>query len=194
MPILASGDEVKEIMLALLLLATGSLTPASVQGCGNIPHRATQSQPAVVYGQITDTTGAPIPHAQVLLKSSSGQRSYKSANEYGCYSFATLPGDYSVLARADAFRTRSLSVHLIPERPEVGNLSLEVGGCTNCVQVEGAGTFAACVTDAAGTPFATSDVVLAPVDLPAGLRPSPSNSMIGAVAGFSRQKAPTVCP
>jgi hypothetical protein len=152
-------------MLALLLLLAGSLTPASAQNRGCMPPRAPQSQLAVVYGQITDATGVPLAHAQVLLKSPSGERSYKSADENGCYSFATLPGDYSVLARSEAFRTGSVSVHLAPERAEVENLSLAVGGCTNCVQVEGAGTFAACVTDATGTPIATSDVVLTPVDL-----------------------------
>lgn len=158
--LLANGNEVEEYMLALLFLGVGLLLPASASGCGSVP----DAKLAVVSGQITDPTGAVIPNAQVQLKSASGERTYKHADENGCYRFAAPPGEYRVLATSQGFRTASVSAHLSSEHAAVENLALHVGECSACVFVEGTGTFAACVTDVTGTPVATADVVLVPMD------------------------------
>jgi|GEM_PF-6276686 len=137
-------------MLHLLVLAAGLLASPSSHACSGLTIPGLHPQLGIVYGQIIDRSGAPIPHADVVLKAASGQRSYKTADENGCYSFTAGGGDYKILARAPAFRIGSVSLHLVPEHTSVQVIRLDISSCTNCVEVEGAATFAACIRDSEG--------------------------------------------
>ncbi|WP_390891556.1 hypothetical protein [Edaphobacter flagellatus] len=105
-----------------------------------------------------------------MLKASSGKRQYKVADENGCYMFTAEAGDYTVLARYPAFRIASASLHIEPEQAQVKDIRLDVASCTNCVEVQGAATFAACIRDAGGY-VASSTVTLTPRNKPQNSTP-----------------------
>lgn len=148
-------------MLHSLVLAAGLLASPPPNACSGRVTAAHIPQYGVVYGQIEDESGAPIPRADVVLKAVSGKRQYGAADENGCYMFSTEAGDYTVLARYPAFRIGSVSMHIEPEQAQVKNLHLDVASCTNCVEVQGAATFSACIRDAQGY-IASSTVTLTP--------------------------------
>lgn len=148
-------------MLALLL-GVSLWMPAAVPVCERPPENVPGSQLAVVSGQITDVTGAPVPHAWVQLKAASGERTYNRADENGCYRLTSPAGEYTLLARYPGFRTASIRVHPSSEHAVVENVHLEIGSYSG-VWVEGTGKFAAYVVDATGTPIGEVDVVLTPV-------------------------------
>jgi hypothetical protein len=146
--------------LSLLLLGASLLVGMPTSTCASVLPAAHQDHSSRIYGQVTDPTGVGLGHAQLLLKKMSGERVYRSADEKGCYSFVATPGEYMVLARAQAFRSGSATVHLTQGGTESANLALDVAGCTNCVKVEGAGSIGFEVQDQAGIPVATSTVTL----------------------------------
>ena len=76
--------------------------------------------------------------------------------------FTTGAGDYTVHARYPGFRIGSAKLHIAPEQAQVKDISLQPGSCTNCVEIEGAATFAACIRDAEGY-IASSTVTLTPL-------------------------------
>jgi len=84
--------------------------------------------------------------------------------------FTTEAGDYTVLARSPAFRIGSASLHIQPEHAQAKDIRLDVGSCTNCVEVQGAATFAACIRDAEGY-LASSTVTLTPLNKPQNSTP-----------------------
>lgn len=152
-------------MLHLLVLAAGLLASTSLDACSGPTTAAHSPQLGIAYGQITDTSGAPIPRADVVLKATSGKRFYKTADENGCYFFTAEDGDYIILARAPVFRVGKATLHIVPDRVQIEPIRLEVGGCTNCVEVQGAATFAACIRDSEGF-VASSEVTLTPLNSP----------------------------
>lgn len=152
-------------MLHLLVFAAGLLASTSPNACSDPATAAHHPQLGIVYGQVVDSSGAPIPHADVVLKATSGRRSYKTADENGCYNFTADGGDYNVLARAPAFRIGSVSLHIVPERAQVKTIRLDVSSCTNCIEVQGAATFAACIRDSEGFVY-SSEVTLTPLGNP----------------------------
>lgn len=145
-------------MLALLL-GIGLLMPAAVPVCEHAPVNVPESQLGVVSGQITDATGAPIPHAQVQLKPASGKRTYSHADENGCYRLDAPAGEYTLLAMSPGFHTTSVSVHLSSEHAAVEDVLLPVGWYSG-VFVDGVGKLTVYVVDATGIPVADADVVL----------------------------------
>jgi Carboxypeptidase regulatory-like domain len=152
-------------MLQLLVLSVGLLASTSPNTCGSPTIDARRPQLGIVSGQVVDSSGAPIPVADIVLKATSGRRLYKTADQNGCYSFTADGGDYTVLARAPAFRIGSASLHIVPQRAQVKTIRLDVGSCTNCVQVQGAATFNACIRDSEGF-VANSEVTLTPLNSP----------------------------
>lgn len=109
---------------------------------------------ASVAGTVTDTTGAVIPGASVvLLNVERGSEQEVSTNEAGNYAYPDItPGTYSVRVSSDGFQTREvtdLQVQ-IGQRAAV-NVELEVGQVTEVVTVEAAAVLLETESNAIGT-------------------------------------------
>ncbi|MBL8292940.1 MAG: TonB-dependent receptor, partial [Bryobacterales bacterium] len=123
-------------LAALLVLAA---VPASAQ-------RATAS----IAGLVTDSSGAPIPGALVVVKSSSTglQRSITS-NDSGYYTITALPaGPYSITVTKEGFSTFGVpELVLQVDQNATANAQLQVGAVSESISV--VGTVAAVDTRAA---------------------------------------------
>lgn len=149
-------------MAPILLFAMSMSAFVHSQTCAAQGVRLLAPSGSGIYGQVLDRSGAPIPEAQVLLKSISGQRTYRVADRDGCFAFTAPPMHYSLAARSEAFRIGSLNVDLAPGKVVEENIVLEVGGCTECVEVQGMRDFSPCVVDEDGVPIAVARVTLVP--------------------------------
>jgi len=126
------------LCLAALLLIFAAV-PASAQ-------RATAS----IAGLVTDSSGAPIPGALVVVKSSSTglQRSITS-NDSGYYTITALPaGPYSITVTKEGFSTFGVpELVLQVDQNATANAQLQVGAVSESISV--VGTVAAVDTRAA---------------------------------------------
>jgi hypothetical protein len=91
-------------------------------------------------GTVLDPTKAVIPHATVTLTNTATQQTQTSTtNEMGAYHFSELPsGSYSLVVKASGFKTTSLTdLPLAAETPRNVDVTLQAGGATESVQVNG---------------------------------------------------------
>ncbi len=101
-----------------------------------------QGTTASLGGTVTDSTGAVIPNAQVLLKNetSNDQRRSKS-NGAGVFSFSALPtGTYDITITAPGFAGfQQNAIHLDPgDQSSVRDIHLAPGGANSVVEVTSA--------------------------------------------------------
>lgn len=112
------------VMLALLVAAAGNLAAQSIT-TGDVS------------GVVTDTSGAVVPNATVILKSTeSGATQSTATNGQGAYRFALLkPGSYSVTAEAAGFHPITQATVVYVGQAASVNLRLPVGAATQTVEV-----------------------------------------------------------
>ncbi|MEZ5355205.1 MAG: TonB-dependent receptor [Bryobacteraceae bacterium] len=96
------------------------------------------AQTATVTGRVTDTTGAIIPTANVVITNvATGVDRTSGVNESGYYTFALLqPGQYQIRIESTGFKTvtRSGLVFETDQRAEL-NFTLEVGAVSEQIEV-----------------------------------------------------------
>lgn len=126
----------------LVMLAAPSIWAQGVSGS------------ASVAGTVTDTTGAVIPGASVvLLNVERGSEQEVSTNEAGNYAYPDItPGTYTVRVSSDGFQTREVTDLQVQvgQRAAV-NVELEVGQVTEVVTVEAAAVLLETESNAIGT-------------------------------------------
>ena len=87
-----------------------------------------------------DQSGASIPRATVALTNAATQETQTSiTNDTGAYHFSELaPGQYSLVVTADGFKKNNVTnLALEAETPRNVNITLQPGGATESVQVNG---------------------------------------------------------
>ena len=95
---------------------------------------------ASLSGTVLDPTGASIPQATVTLINPATQvTQISTSNETGAYHFNELaPGQYSLVVTAPGFKTNNVTdLPLAAETPRSVNVTLQPGGATESVQVNG---------------------------------------------------------
>lgn len=93
---------------------------------------------ASIQGTVTDTTGAAIPNAQVILKDTATNATQTATTSgEGIYNFGQLPPDkFTITASAAGFTQKVLqNVTLIPEQANSINIQLELGAVSTSVTV-----------------------------------------------------------
>jgi hypothetical protein len=91
-------------------------------------------------GTVTDTSGAIIPGASVAVKSNTTSTTFEAVtNENGYFTVPSLdPGSYTVSVTLMGFKTAVLNdVRVNASTPASVKVTLEVGGITDTVVVEG---------------------------------------------------------
>ncbi len=131
------------VIFAILVAVTGpSIWAQGVSGS------------ASVAGTVTDTTGAVIPGASVvLLNVERGSEQEVSSNEAGNYAYPDItPGTYTVRVSSEGFQTREVTDLQVQvgQRAAV-NVELEVGQVTEVVTVEAAAVLLETESNAIGT-------------------------------------------
>ncbi len=99
---------------------------------------AAQGTDAVLTGSVLDSTGAVIPEASVTaLNLNTGVATKEVSNASGVYLFPVLaPGDYTITAEKSGFKIYKLERLTLRTGDNVQqNLTLDVGGSTETVQV-----------------------------------------------------------
>ena len=119
------------------LLSTCLLVP---NGAMRLTPRAyAQATTASLGGTVTDTTGAVVPNAQIVLKSTlRGDTRTSVSNAAGVFNFAAVSsGDYVVTITAAGFKAfQQTGIHLDPgDERSVRDIKLEAGGATETVEV-----------------------------------------------------------
>jgi hypothetical protein len=95
---------------------------------------------ASLAGTVLDQSGASIPRATVALTNAATQETQTSiTNDTGAYHFSELaPGQYSLVVTADGFKKNNVTnLALEAETPRNVNITLQPGGATESVQVNG---------------------------------------------------------
>ncbi len=140
MRLIGTGYKIAGVLAALLFAA-------HVWGQG-------VSGSAAVAGTVTDSTGAVIPGAQVVLVSPErGAEIEVSTNESGNYIYPDItPGTYTVRVSSEGFATQEITDLLVQvgQRAAV-NVALEVGQVTEVVTVEAAAILLETESNAIGT-------------------------------------------
>ncbi|HTJ30105.1 MAG TPA: TonB-dependent receptor, partial [Acidobacteriaceae bacterium] len=106
---------------------------------------------ASIQGTVTDTSGAVIPGATLVLTDlGTNEKQTRTSNDAGVYNFNALPPDtFSLVVTRDGFQAKTLDkLQLIPEQANAVNIKLEVGGATSTVTVD-ASTVSALDTETA---------------------------------------------
>lgn len=103
------------------------------------PAAYAQATTASLGGTVTDTTGAVVPKAQIVLKSTlRGDTRTSVSNDSGVFNFAAVPtGDYTVTITAPGFKTfQQTGIHLDPgDERSVREIKLQAGGSSETVEV-----------------------------------------------------------
>lgn len=116
------------LRLALVLLVALTLPLAAQQGRGTI------------LGTVTDSSGATVPSASVLIVNTGTNANFQTqANAEGFYTVPGLPiGDYSVTAEMQGFKkTVRTGITLQVDQKAQVDLVLQIGGVTESVEVTG---------------------------------------------------------
>ena len=102
-------------------------TPAYAQTLGTIT------------GEVKDTSGAVIPGATVTAQNvATNATRVQNSNEAGAFTFPAMPpGDYTVKAELQGFKTAQNKVELHVEQSVRVSFTLEVGGITETTEVTG---------------------------------------------------------
>jgi len=123
---------VSQILFAGLLFAAGSLFTAN--------HCYAQISSASINGTVTDTSGAVVPEAVVLLRNTdTGVETRTLTNAQGVYILLSiLPGNYTLEASKPGFATGKLeSFTLVVNQRSVFDFALSIGQTQTTVNVEG---------------------------------------------------------
>ena len=94
---------------------------------------------ASIQGTVTDTSGAVIPGATLVLTDlGTNEKQTRTSNEAGIFSFNALPPDtFSLVVTRDGFQKKVLDkLQLIPEQANAVNVQLQIGGATSTVTVD----------------------------------------------------------
>jgi len=98
-----------------------------------------QTTTGSIYGTVTDSTGAALPDAQIVVKNvQTGQTQTRSADSSGSYTFPTLvPGDYTVSAQIQGFQSETQqSIRLDANQNVHANFALKVGEVSKTITVD----------------------------------------------------------
>ena len=91
-----------------------------------------------ISGTVTDSTGAVVPNAKVIMIGPTGQTVHATSSSAGTYSSGALvPGMYSVRAEAKGFKTTQLKVDVQVNNTANGNIKLEIGQESTVIEVQG---------------------------------------------------------
>ena len=98
---------------------------------------AAQVAGGTITGSVTDSSGAAIPNAQVSVKNSATDVTLNFATDSAGFYTApnVLPGNYVVTASAPSFTTRGDAVTLTVGQDLALNISLQVGGVSQKVEI-----------------------------------------------------------
>ncbi len=114
----------------------GVVALALVFGLSNLAF-AQDETTATITGQITDSTGAAIPNATIIVRNvSTGVERQAQSNEDGNYTvFPLIPGDYTITVEQQGFKkyVQNLTLNAKDRRPVT--VVLEVGALTETVTV-----------------------------------------------------------
>jgi hypothetical protein len=142
---------------------------------------AAQSTFGTILGTVTDTTGAIVPGARLVITNEAENTSrVVSSDAQGNYEALNLKaGMYSVSAQAAGFKAfRSTELELIARQALRVNVTLEVGQITETVNVESAAPVVTTDTQTIATSFDTQQVL----HLPANYRGASSTSPLRILA------------
>ncbi len=152
------------------------------------------AQTARLQGQVTDSSGALVPGAQVTVTNSqNGVKASSQTNGQGQYNVPFLqPGDYNLSIARDGFKTfQRQSVHLDVDQTAAIDITLEPGAVNETVEVSGESPLLQTQTASVGQTIDTKTVMTLPlngrdytqlVTLAAGAAP---NNHSRATNGFS---------
>ena len=92
-----------------------------------------------ITGEVKDTSGAVIPGATVTAQNvATNAVRIQNSNEAGAFTFPAMPpGDYTVKAELQGFKTAQNKVELHVEQSVRVSFTLEVGGITETTEVTG---------------------------------------------------------
>jgi hypothetical protein len=94
-----------------------------------------------ISGTITDPTGASVSGATLTLASNTTADTYSTvSSSTGGYVFSLLkPGDYTLTAKKDGFKTSSQKITVLLGQNSTVNLPMELGDTTTTIEVTAAG-------------------------------------------------------
>jgi hypothetical protein len=113
--------------------------PVSVTG-GTVRHDLVEGPKAGLNGEVTDSTGASIPNASVVVTNSLTQVARRTTTDpAGRYTVDRLdPGNYTLDVEAPGFTPQQISgVALNPAQQSQKDLTLAVGSLSQTVEVQG---------------------------------------------------------
>ncbi len=115
----------------------GSAVTAIVLSAGTAAHAQFRTS---VQGSVTDNTGAVIPNASLTLQNLATNATVTHTSDAsGVFNFNALPADhFKLTVTSTGFKTQVLNdLQFIPEQSNNLNVSLELGGVTETVTVDG---------------------------------------------------------
>ena len=124
-----SGTRAASFNITALVLLLGLLT---------FPLQGQRTSTQTIEGLVTDTTGAVIPGATVVMTNvDTGITTTVTTNETGNYRFSYVPvGNYTVRSELDGFKTQSVSGLRVETAAQVRNdFTMEVGDITETIEV-----------------------------------------------------------
>ena len=115
-------------------------------------------------GDVSDSTGAVIPHAAVTIAESSiGFTQTHQTDEKGSYSFQQIPpGTYLINIHAAGFDEQTEKAVLLVNQPATINIVLKVGGSTTMVDVTSDTSALNAIDATIGTPFNQTQIQTLP--------------------------------
>ena len=119
---------------------------------------ALDAKTSIIHGQITDVTGASIPHALIMYRPASRDLPhYTIADENGCFQFTAPVGSYIIKTKSPGFRIHSKNIDIEAGKDTAYDTQMEIGSCGECVTVTPAlPTINACAIDREGLPIPTA--------------------------------------
>ena len=96
------------------------------------------SQTISLSGSVVDPTGAVIPGAMINLKDGDKLIDNVKTDSNGRFQLQVRPGDYTLATASPGFRTDTRSLRFAEILPtlESVNITLQVGSCSPCVDVQ----------------------------------------------------------
>lgn len=87
--------------------------------------------------RVTDPSGTPIPHAEIRVdKFANCIHSFLWADRNGTFAVDLTNGDYFLEVRSPGFALYKQPLHIERLSVQIFNVTLNVGSCTQCVEVE----------------------------------------------------------
>jgi outer membrane receptor protein involved in Fe transport len=115
-------------------------------------------------GTISDPTGAVVPGAQLTAKNTATGDTYTTTSTpTGGYVFSLLkPGEYTLTAKKDGFKTSTQKVNVLLGQNVTLNFTMELGASSTTVEVTGEGTLLQTQNANISTTFDTRQVLNIP--------------------------------